>query len=51
MPNEKLATGALSVYDQRNRKTAAQSRLYSKGNDLVTKVYPTDVIPDQLPAR
>ena len=47
MPAEKLGKGDLGVYDNRNRIKAVKSRKYAGGTDLVTKVYPTDVIPDQ----
>jgi hypothetical protein len=47
MPSEKLGKGDLAIYDNRNRIKAVKSRKYAGGQDLVTKVYPTDVIPDQ----
>jgi len=46
MPAEKLGKGDLAIYDHRNRIKAVKSRKYAVGQDLVTKVYPTDVIPD-----
>jgi hypothetical protein len=46
MPAEKFGKGELGVYDHRNKRLAAASKKYGNGSDLVTKVYPTDVIPD-----
>lgn len=51
LPKEKLSQGQIGIYDIRNRIKGAQSRMLSGGQDLVTKVYPTDVIPDQPPKR
>jgi hypothetical protein len=49
MPPEKFGRGELAIYDNRNKLKAARSKKYGNGMDLVTKVYPTDVIPDQPP--
>ena len=40
-----------SVYDLRNRKNEQQKNKLSSGQDLITKVYPSDVIPDQYVER
>lgn len=35
-----------SVYDLRDRKNIQQQMRGESGTDLITKVYPSDVIPD-----
>ena len=35
-----------SVYDLRDRKLQSRAAKDTTGNDLITKVYPSDVIPD-----
>lgn len=40
-----------SVYDLRERKDAVAKARDEAGNDLITKVYPSDVIPDQYIER
>lgn len=37
-----------SVYDLKQRLTTASDKMRGAGNDLVTKVYPSDVIPDHV---
>ena len=44
---EKLGKGPAGLYDLRNRQKQAKDKVYQiGGQDLVTKVYPTDVIPE-----
>jgi len=40
-----------SVYDLRDRKLKSRAAKDNNGNDLITKVYPSDVIPDQYIER
>ena len=40
-----------SVYDLRDRLNSQKEKYRDQGNDLVTKVYPSDVIPDQYNDR
>lgn len=40
-----------SVYDLRQRLVVSKSMKEGQGNDLITKVYPSDVIPDQYVER
>ena len=40
-----------SVYDLRDRKMVASQMRDKSGQDLITKVYPSDVIPDQYVER
>ena len=40
-----------SVYDLRDRKMVASKLKDQSGQDLITKVYPSDVIPDQYVER
>lgn len=40
-----------SVYDLRDRLDVSKSFKAGSGNDLITKVYPSDVIPDQYVER
>ena len=37
-----------SVYDLRDRLVSQKGKVKGSGNDLVTKVYPSDVIPDTV---
>lgn len=43
-PQEKLGKGAAGIYDNRNRLQKSKQIV---GQDLTTKVYPTDVIPEK----
>lgn len=40
-----------SVYDLKDRLGVTKSAKESSGSDLITKVYPSDVIPDQYVER
>ena len=40
-----------SVYDLKHRLDENKKTKDSNGNDLITKVYPSDVIPDQYIER
>jgi len=40
-----------SVYDLKDRMLQSQKAKLDSGQDLITKVYPSDVIPDQYVER
>ena len=42
----KRTRGKDNIYIERQRKEFIQKKQHGKGNDLVTKVYPSEVIPD-----
>ena len=47
----KRTRGKDNIYIERQRKEFIQKKQNGRGNDLVTKVYPSDVIPDQYVER